>query len=65
MRYLVAAIVLITFPAIVAIIYGLLVGNFAMAGAAGASLILGALPFLVAGLVYRAMGRDPDAGSEH
>ncbi|CAN5184864.1 hypothetical protein BH23GEM4_BH23GEM4_22100 [soil metagenome] len=65
MRYLVMAILLITFPAIVVMVYGLLIGNLPMVWATAASLFLGAVPFLVAGWVYRSIGRDPDAGPEH
>lgn len=61
MKYALAASVLITLPALVALVYGLLHGNMVLVGAAAVSLALNTLPFVAAGFLIRnrdALGDD-------
>ncbi|HEX9935501.1 MAG TPA: hypothetical protein VGB15_00210 [Longimicrobium sp.] len=58
MKFALIGGVLITLPAIIALIYALMVGNKVLAFAALASLSLNMLPFLAAGLLMRGQKTD-------
>lgn len=60
MKFALIGAVLITLPAIVALIYALVAGNTVLAFAALASLGLNTLPFLAAGLLMRNQKGGPD-----
>jgi hypothetical protein len=62
MKWAMLAALLITFPAVAAIIYGVVTGNLFLAAAATASLAVNALPFLAAGFMIRASGDDDVIG---
>lgn len=61
MKMMLIAAALITFPAVVALIYGLIAGPIWIAYAAMASLGLNVLPFLAAGFMMRG-NKDADMG---
>ena len=58
MKFAMMGAVLITLPAIVALIYSLMVGNHVLTYAALFSLGLNTLPFVVAGLMMRGSKAD-------
>ncbi|HEU4558908.1 MAG TPA: hypothetical protein VFS20_13705 [Longimicrobium sp.] len=60
MKFALIGAVLITLPAIIALIYALIAGNTVLAFAALASLGLNTLPFLAAGLLMRNQKGGPD-----
>lgn len=60
MKFALIGAVLITLPAIVALIYALVAGNTVLAFAALASLGLNTLPFLAAGFLMRSQKGSPD-----
>lgn len=60
MKFAMIGAVLITLPAIIALIYALIVGNHLLAFAAMFSLGLNTLPFLAAGLLMRGNKGGPD-----
>ncbi|HYH82079.1 MAG TPA: hypothetical protein VEX86_19890 [Longimicrobium sp.] len=64
MKYAMMAAAVITLPAIVALIYSLIVGNHVLTYAALASLALNTLPFFAAGLMMRG-GKDGGPDLEH
>lgn len=53
MKFAMIGALLITFPAIAALIYGLMVGNRWLVYAALASFLINTLPFIAAGLMLR------------
>lgn len=61
MKFALIAAGLITFPAIIALIYAVIVGNTMLAVAALFSLGLNTLPFIAAGLL---MGKRRDGGDD-
>ena len=60
MKFALMGAALITLPAIVALIYSVIVGNHVLMYAAMASLGLNTLPFLAAGLLMRGSKGGPD-----
>lgn len=56
MKFAMIGAVLITLPAICALVYALIVGNTVLALAALASVAINTLPFLAAGLLMRRTG---------
>jgi hypothetical protein len=60
MKWALLAALLITLPALAAMVYGAITGNWFLVGAAGASLGINTLPFLAAGFMIRAQGGDAD-----
>ena len=60
MKFAMIGAALITLPAIVALIYALMVGNHVLAYAAMFSLGLNTLPFLAAGMLMRGQKGGPD-----
>ena len=60
MKFALIGAALITLPAIVALVYALIVGNMLLAFAAMFSLGLNTLPFLAAGLLMRGQKGGPD-----
>jgi ABC-type bacteriocin/lantibiotic exporter with double-glycine peptidase domain len=56
MKFAMIGAVLITLPAICGLIYGLVVQNWALVGAAVASFALNTLPFIAAGLLMKRSG---------
>jgi hypothetical protein len=61
MKFALIGALLITLPALAALIYGLISGNILITLAALASLGINTLPFLAAGLLMRKQG-GPDIG---
>ena len=64
MKFALIAALLITFPALIALIYSLITRNFALAAAACVSLGLNTLPFLAAGFFMRARGDKDGHGPD-
>ena len=63
MKYAMIGAVLITLPAIAALIYSLIAGPHWLTYAALASLLINTLPFLAAGMLMRKQQHgDPDLG---
>jgi len=62
MKFAMIGALLITLPAIVALIYGLVVGNMVLVGAAFLSFGLNTLPFIAAGVLMRRGGDGSDLG---
>jgi hypothetical protein len=60
MKFAMMGAALITLPAIVALVYSLVVGNHLLSYAALFSLSLNTLPFLAAGLLMRGGKGGPD-----
>jgi hypothetical protein len=60
MKFAMIGAALITLPAIVALVYSLIVGNHVLTYAALASLCLNTLPFLAAGMLMRGNKGGPD-----
>ncbi|HET7228464.1 MAG TPA: hypothetical protein VFJ16_00545 [Longimicrobium sp.] len=62
MKFALIGAALITLPAIVALVYALIVGNHVLAYAALFSLSLNTLPFVAAGLLMRGNKGGADLG---
>ena len=61
MKFAMIGAVLITLPAIAALVYGLMMGNTLLVYAALASFLINTLPFIAAGLMLRnSDGHDID-----
>lgn len=60
MKFAMIGALLITLPAIVALVYALIAGNHVLAYAALASLGLNTLPFIAAGMLMRGQKGGPD-----